>query len=209
MANSNLGPRSALSDEDRLRQDVGHIVEALCELLQQESGWNGEVSIESRYSAFSGVARYDGTIGINEIVNANSDERWRTLLHESLHTFSTGLNRADYARHRGWEEGAVEQMQRLLRPTVLHMIGAAVSEDVSEDVLLQREASHPYNRYIMLLEGLRVLLVQNHDTFYRRLLRIPLAERPSQVRAWSEGLAHTKAEKYQTAWLKAAVGLSR
>lgn len=194
-----------MSDEERLRQDVGHIIEALRELLQQESGWNGEVSIESGYSAFSGVARYDGTIGINEIVNAHPDERWRTLLHEALHTFSTGLNRADYAKHRGWEEGAVEQIQRQLRPTVLHMIGVTVSEDA----LQQREASHPYNRYITLLEGLRVLLAQNHDTFYRRLLRIPLSERPAQVRAWSAGLAPTKTGDYQAAWLKAAVGLSR
>lgn len=162
MANSNLGIGSALSDEERLRQDVGHIIEALRELLQQESGWNGEVSIESGYSAFSGVARYDGTIGINEIVNAHPDERWRTLLHEALHTFSTGLNRADYAKHRGWEEGAVEQIQRQLRPTVLHMIGVTVSEDA----LQQREASHPYNRYITLLEGLRVLLARTttHST---------------------------------------------
>jgi len=142
----------ALSNEERLRLDVGHVIEARRDLLQQESRWNGEVSIESAYSVFSRVARYDGT-----------------------------------------------------SPTVLDAIGITVSEAA----LRQREVDHPYNRYIFLLESLQRILALPPDTFYRRLLRIQLAERSAHIRAWGDGLAPSDVGDYQAAWLKAAVGLSR
>ena len=52
---------------------------------------------------------------------------------------------------RGWEEGVVEQMQRLLRPQVV----VALSLDLDEAVPAEAEANHPYNVFIILLEDLR------------------------------------------------------
>lgn len=46
----------------------------------------------------------------------NNPLRWRTLLHEVLHSVSAGMTEQDYRRFRGWEEGVVEWLQRRWRP---------------------------------------------------------------------------------------------
>lgn len=64
------------------------------------------------------------------------------MTHEVLHTFSPQYTRSEYNAAQGWEEGVVEQMQRLLRPQVL----AALEVTVREEVLTNAEADHQYNR---------------------------------------------------------------
>ena len=44
------------------------------------------------------------------------DQRWRTLLHEGLHSVSVGLMRDSYDRFAPWEEAVAESLQRLYRP---------------------------------------------------------------------------------------------
>ena len=61
---------------------------------------------------------------------AGQDERWMTLLHEVLHSVSVGFARDDYGQGPGWEEGVVEQMQRLLRPQALARLSASVPQAV-------------------------------------------------------------------------------
>lgn len=89
-------------------------------------------------------------IVINKTLS-EQDLRWRTLIHEMLHTFSAGYNPQDYQALRGWEEGVVEQLQRLLRPAVLAKLGVSVSEKVFEQV----EDGHEYQKYVRALESMR------------------------------------------------------
>ena len=70
---------------------------------------------------FKGKKRFSCDIQIQEAL-AKTEARWTTLIHESLHTFSSGYLREDYQAYRGWEEGVVEQLQRLLRFEVFHRL---------------------------------------------------------------------------------------
>ena len=97
--------------------------------------------------------------------------RWRTLIHEMLHSVSVGTNEENYKRLRGWEEGVVEQLQRLLRPEILFRLNIAVPETT----FTPAEAIWPYNSYIAAMERLRNYLKAD-------LLRTPLADRLSYAR---------------------------
>lgn len=50
---------------------------------------------------------------------AGQPDRWLTLIHEALHTVSTGYVRKDFSALPGWEEDIVEHLQRLFRPAIL------------------------------------------------------------------------------------------
>jgi hypothetical protein len=63
-----------------------------------------------------------------------------------LHKFSPAFTRREYELFEGWDEGVVEQLQRLLRTGVLDKIGVAVR--VLEVMLAEAEQSHRYNGYI-------------------------------------------------------------
>ena len=99
------------------------------------------------------------------------------MIHEALHHFSAGLTSHDYLSLPGWEEGVVEQLQRLLRPDVLNALSIAVSDTVFPAV----EAHHDYNRFIQALERIRTEVSVSPDLFYRDLLNTPLAARPASV----------------------------
>ena len=80
----------------------------------------------------------------------------------------------------GWEEGVVEQLQRLLRPALLFNIGIRIEEDL----FLAEERNHPYNRYIEALENIRQLLdfgVEDPIGFYISLLDTPIKDRLTWV----------------------------
>ena len=111
---------------------------------------------------------------------ADSPLRWRTLLHEVLHSVSAGMGEQDYRRFRGWEEGVVEWLQRQWRPGMLHRIGASVPEEAFAAV----ERLWPLNGYLEALEALQEASGLDVDLFYRSLLRTPLAQRPAAVYAW-------------------------
>lgn len=104
--------------------------------------------------------------------------RWRTLIHEALHSFSAGYNSADYQKWRGWEEGVVEQLQRLLRPLVLDRFGVVVDEDVFAQV----ESEHAFNPFMAALERLRTALgAEDPRIFYVGLLGTPIKDRPGFI----------------------------
>ena len=124
--------------EGELNLTLRQIVDVLEGILGRPSRWNGQVSLVGSLN-FAGAAHYSGSISISEIVYADVDLRWRTLIHEALHIFSPQYTRYEYNAVRGWEEGVVEQMQRLVRPQVL----AALGVTVNEKVLLEVEAVHP------------------------------------------------------------------
>ncbi len=89
--------------------------------------------------------------------------------------------------YRGWEEGVVEQLQRLFRPRILREFGVAVDE------ALFRQAAevHRYNRYVRVLENLRQALPQfadNQEGFYKMLLATPIRDRIALVLGFRDTL---------------------
>ena len=114
---------------------------------------------------------------------SEQDERWRTLIHEMLHTFSEGYLPLDYVSFRGWEEGVVEQLQRLLRPGILAALGSVVEEKLFAFV----EQNHDYSEYVEALEKMRDTLKIESVAFYMRLLAVPIRDRRRSV--FEQGMA--------------------
>ncbi len=93
--------------EGELQLNLRQIVQVLEDLLGRPSRWNGKAFL-ARSLSFAGAAHYDGSISVSELVYSEPDLRWRTMIHEALHTFSPPYTRLEYNAAQGWEEGAVE-----------------------------------------------------------------------------------------------------
>lgn len=158
-----------------MRDELEKIRAILSALLGRPSRWSGTLLLTSDPD-IHGAKPFRCDSVVNETL-AGQDARWRTLIHEMLHTFSAGYQVNDYRAFRGWEEGIVEYLQRLLRPTILAQIAPTVSEEVFREV----EANHIYNDYIASLETLRKALKREESLFYFRLLETPIRDRPALV----------------------------
>ena len=161
--------------ETQVRDELAAIADILESILGRWSRWNGAVELSDEAAAY-GKARWSGGIVLNRGVAA-SEARWRTEIHELLHTFSPGLTANNYLTLPGWEEGIVEQLQRSLRPGIL----TRLSVRVPDVVFVVVEAEHEYNRYIAALDKLVTILNELGETFYRELLAVPLKDRPAAV----------------------------
>jgi hypothetical protein len=140
------------------------------------SRWNGEVEIVDN-PFHAALARFDGTIEISLATWAEPNRRLRTTIHEALHQISQPT-KAAYRHLPGWEEGVVEQMQRLLRKRVETELGT----NLDERFHLAVDAGHVYNEYIAALEDVRAALGEHENRFYRMLLATRLPDRPECVR---------------------------
>ena len=78
-----------------------------------------------------------------------------SLVHESFHSISAGLNEPDFQLYRGFEEGVVEACTRLFRDVILAPIGLPPATDVRTS----------YNRYLTALETLRSRTGQSRNRF--------------------------------------------
>lgn len=154
--------------EERIYGELVRLEPVIEEITGLRSRWNGTVELLAGPD-FKGKKPFSCGIVLDAAL-AEKEERWRTLIHELLHAVSAGYSPSDYRAMRGWEEGVVEQMQRLIRPDVLVRIGVGVPETVFETV----EASHLFNRYIEALEAEKL-------AFYRDLLNIPIRSRPASL----------------------------
>ena len=190
--------------EGELQQHFHLLVTELEQTLGRPSRWNGRAYL-ARTLSFGGAAHYDGSLSLSEYAYADPDLRWRTMLHEALHTFSPPYSHSEYIAARGWEEGVVEQVQRLLRPQVL----SALQVIVREEVIAEVERDHPYNVYILTLEDLRQRLGDSPMGFYGLLLSTPLPKRPVLLRRSSILLEDQERQAFMVGWLKAVLVLSR
>ena len=164
-------------------ETLTQVVGALSELLERPSRWTGTLELtESLFS--SGVAHLDGRIEITRAVWRQPQYRWRTVVHEALHLCSPPYTSHEYSLGRGWEEGVVEQMQRLLRQEVFRRMGVAMAEDA----FAERDAAHEYNAYIQALESLRQPLRMSPLDFYVWLLATPLSSRAIAARDAGDAL---------------------
>lgn len=162
--------------ETRIQQELVAIVDVLGELTGLTSRWNGEIELSQDTRAF-GRKPFSCRIVLNERL-ADQPVRWRTLIHEALHSFSAGYNREDYQAWRGWEEGVVEQLQRLLRPSVLAQLPITVDTAVFEVV----EKAYTFNEYIEALEQLREASASRAaQEFYLDLLATEIKDRPGLI----------------------------
>ena len=109
------------------------------------------------------------------------DQRWRTLLHEALHSVSVGLTEPDYQRFAPWEEAVVEGLQRLYRPHLFQRMGLNVDEK-------QFQAHEATWRYERALGAISQIAAERPEVllrdFLEGLLRTPLPDRPAFAFAW-------------------------
>lgn len=154
-------------------------LEQIMPLLSAYTGlptrWSGVVELVDTVE-FKGKKRFTCDIQIAADL-AGQDVRWLTLIHESLHAHSTGYNGTDYRLHRGWEEGVVEQLQRLLRPLLFPILGV----NLSDAALREADRQHPFNDRVEALEAIRQCLPVLDLPFYLHLLSVPIAARPAAV----------------------------
>ncbi len=168
--------------EAQITDEVEQILAIVTRMTGLPSHWNGTLELVPE-ADFFGKKRFGCDIQIQATL-ATQPVRWATLIHEALHAVSVGYLREDYQQFRGWEEGVVEQLQRILRPHVLSTLGIPIPEEVFQ----AKEASHRYNVYIQALEEIRSALEAEYiviepQQFYINLLATPLRERPNGVLA--------------------------
>ncbi len=168
---------------ERIQQELSDIVAALSELTGLPSQWSGVVRLVPD-ADFKGQKPFHCDILLNANL-ADDQSRWRTLLHEALHSFSQGYNREDFESFRGWEEGVVEKLQRLLRPAVLLSLGVTVPEAVFRAL----EDQHLYNSYLSALSELQQVSGQPEQQFYLGLLGTSIRDRPASIYALSRTLS--------------------
>ena len=147
-------------DEDRVRGELNAVKEAVEQLTGLRSRWSGNVILLAppeivalKGTLVSAEKRWACDVLVSTAI-VSSPLRWRTYAHEMLHSVSVGLNEADLGRFRGWEEGVVEQTQRLLRERVLGLVGA----DTPEAAFFDGDRTWRLNHYIKALEELRLFL---------------------------------------------------
>ena len=109
-----------------------------------------------------------------------------------------GFVRNDFEQAPGWEEGVVEQMQRLFRPQIL----ARLSVSVPPQVIADADASHSYNRYIVALEEIREVLQAEKMQFYLHLLQTPIKGRISAVLAEMRALSGDERSEFVRVFAK-------
>jgi len=192
--------------QEEAGQTLRRVFDVLAGILELAHSWTGEVTLESGVF-YAGVARPECDIRIAAHVWNHPVFRWRTLIHEALHKFSPPFTRREYEQFEGWEEGVVEQLQRLLRRGALDKIGVAAG--VPEDALAGAEADHRYNVYIAALESLRALWGEEPEWFYRRLLEIPQPLRFARLMSEADALAEPERTTFRRATLIAHARLSR
>jgi len=162
--------------EIQVQQELVSLVEVLGELTGLTSRWSGEVELSQDPRA-SGRKPFSCRIVLNERL-ADQPVRWRTLIHEALHSFSAGYNMTDYQACLGWEEGVIEQTQRLLRPVVLERLGLQIDDSIFMSV----EAHYSFNKYIRALERIRIALGHEEQLrFYLSLLATKIKQRQNYV----------------------------
>lgn len=161
--------------DDETHQRVVDELRRVTAIIEQVTGlqsrWNGTVELVPE-AEFRGLKPFRCDILLDARL-AFDNVRWRTMIHEVLHSVSAGYNSADFNNGQGWEEGVVKSLQRLLRGRILSALGVTVDEFVFDAI----EKAHSFNRYIEALEDIRKAFQQSAEDFYLSLLRVPIKSR--------------------------------
>ncbi len=161
--------------EAQVRAELEQIMPLVSALTGLPARWSGVVELVEGAN-FKGKKHHTCSIQLASGL-ASQEARWTTLIHESLHAVSAGYSLTAYQSVPGWEEGVVEQLQRLLRGDILAHMGIAIPSTVLADL----DARHRYNVYIRALEAVRSSRGTSETQFYLSLLATPLADRPTKM----------------------------
>ena len=178
-------------------EEVRRVVTFVEETTGLPSRWNGGLliladSTDEAWSAqvmprvsYRAKKEWSCSITVMESI-VQDDQRWRTLLHECLHSVSIGLTEPSYQRLRLWEEPVVESLQRLYRPLLFRHLSLVVDERQFQPP----ETTWLYNQAI---DALKRIATQRPEVplrqFLEEMLRIPLPNRPAFVFDWGRGAA--------------------
>ncbi len=178
-------------------EEVRQTITFVEEVTGLPSRWNGGLLIledgmgEARTAQMLArvpyLAKKEWSCAITVLASVlQDDQRWRTLLHEGLHSVSVGLTQENYNRFAPWEEAVVEGLQRLYRPFLFARLGLSVPESRFSGL----EATWPYNHAIAALG--RIVAerpeVPARD-FLEGMLRTPLPDRPAFAFEWGRQAA--------------------
>ena len=163
--------------EAQVRAELEQIMPLVSALTGLATRWSGVVELVET-TEFKGKKPFSCDIQIQASL-AQKEARWSTLIHESLHAHSAGYNGPDYRLYRGWEEGVVESLQRLLRPEILFRLGVVIPQAD----LLEADRQHPFSDRIQALEAIRQWLAVPERVFYKQLLATPIAQRSGETLA--------------------------
>lgn len=161
-------------------------------LTGQRSRWAGIVWVRDLSFGFSGQKHGWCGISLREDVLRDEPFRWRTMIHEALHSVSGSFaaGRLDPTSGR-WEEAIVEQTQRLLRQSLLR----AIRVSISEDAFRPRDVAHRYNAHIRAMEIHRATVRVAPEPFYLGLLRANAPGRAAAVLAVTRALRDVQSEE--------------
>lgn len=182
-------------DDGRQKQvedETRRLVLVVEEVTGLRSRWNGTVRIidvatAALTSQTPFFAKKEWSCGITVVeTTLNSERRWRSLLHEALHSVSVGLTEPDYHRFHLREEAIVEMLQRMYRPMLFRRLGLTIAESQFRAV----EENWRYNRAIGALAQVAAERpdVPQRD-FLEELLRTPLPDRPAYTFDWGRQAA--------------------
>ncbi len=178
--------QSLVEDETR------RLVALVEETTGLQSRWNGTVRvIDAATAALTSqtpfFAKKEWSCGITVVdTTLGSDGRWRSLLHEALHSVSVGLTQDTYDRFAPWEEAIIETLQRAYRPLLLQRLGLVVPEGR----FLAVEEKWRYNQAIAALAQIAAARPEIPVIkFAEELLRTPLPDRPAYAFVWGRQAA--------------------
>jgi len=161
--------------EEKGAAELRRIQAVVEELTGLPCNWTGVVRLEED-PGFLGAKPFNCDIRF-DIRLAGQDARWRTYIHELLHASSAGYSRLAFDEGKGWEEGPVETLQRLLRTEVLDLLSLDIPSQVFEEI----ETTYPYNPYVSAVENLSSALHLPLREFCTRLLATPILNRKATV----------------------------
>jgi len=165
--------------------DLARLIPHIERLSGLWSHWRGVVLVRDVAYPFSGQKHGWCGISLREDVLLDATLRWRTMIHEGLHSVSGAFSpgRPDPMSRR-WEEAIVEQMQRLRRQRVLRAAGV----EMDDEVFLSADNEHGYNLFIRALEAHRRRQGAEIEAFYLGLLRADAAGRAGMLVAATRAL---------------------
>lgn len=173
--------------QEGIEGKVAQIVAFVEETTGLRSRWNGSVRVvdsdtAALMSRLPFFAKKDWGCGITVLqATLSNDGRWRSLLHEALHSVSVGLTQESYNQFAPWEEAVVESLQRMYRPALLRSLGV----DADESRFAAPEATWRFNRTI---DALGRIAAERPDVPAREvlegMLRTPLPARPAFAFEW-------------------------
>lgn len=179
----------------QLETTLRRIIKEIERLTQLPSQWNQKVEVISERNRAVGGKTFGCLIRLRADM-VNTEHGWLTLIHEAFHSFSTERSPDASLSYPGYEEGVVEQLQRLFRQEILD----ALSVSLSPDTFVDRDTNCAYTVYTDALEAMREALSQDSKAFYVSLLSTPLEQRWALLRKQAQQSASWSRRDFRRHW---------